>query len=119
MPAFILDGEIYGFLSPDPGHLETTRSWEDEKRPKVIATLALVGGGTLDVHARAERRKAAYIRVVWEDDSYNRHRAWVPAGGVRTLTDSEWDIWEYQRCPPELRSVRWKDRIPGFLPPEA
>lgn len=116
MPSFVLNGTTYGFLSPDPGDLEGTHSWEYGKWPKVRATLALQGGGTLDVFARAERWNHSHILVRWEDDDYRPHYAWIPAGSVHRVTDSEWDIWEYHRCPAELRGVRWGKRLPGFLP---
>lgn len=116
MPSFRLSGITYGFLSPDPGDLENTQSWEYDEWPKVVATLALAGGGTLDVYARGERWTPSHILVSWEGDDYVPRNAWIPAGSVRCVTDSDWDIWEYHRCPPELRALRWGDRLPGFLP---
>lgn len=42
--------------------------------------------------------------------------AWIPAGNIRRLTDSEWDVIEYNQCPPERRPIRWGESLPGFLP---
>ena len=116
MASFTLGGTTYGYLLPDPDQTEKTMSWEYGKWPKVVATLALQGGGTLDVYARAERWKRSHTLVMWEDDDYRPHHAWIPAGSVRRVTDSEWDIFEYRRCPENLRGVRWGGRLPGFLP---
>lgn len=116
IPTFTLHGTAYGFLASDPGDVETTESWEYGKQPKVLATLALVGGGTLDAYARAQRWNTSHILLSWEDDDRRPHRAWIPADSVRRVTDSEWDIFEYNRCPENLRSVRWSNRPPGFLP---
>lgn len=116
MASFTLNGTPYEYLLPDPGHLEATRSWEYGKYPKVMATVALAGGGSVDVYARAERWNPSHILARWEDDMRHPHWAWIPAGNVRRVTDSEWDIWEYWRCPENLRGVRWSDRLPGFLP---
>ncbi|MDQ0756059.1 hypothetical protein [Arthrobacter sp. B3I4] len=114
--AFTLNSVTYGCLTPDPGEPGTTHTWEYGKQPKVVATLALVGGGTLDVYARAERWTQSHILVRWEDDDYRPRHAWLPSDSVRRVTASEWDIWEYHRCPANLRHVRWGDRLPGFLP---
>ena len=119
MPSFTLNGITYGFLSPDPGDLEGTQSWEYGKWPKVTATLALQGGGTLKVFARAERWKHSHILARWEDDDYRPHYAWIPANSIHRVTDSEWDIGDYGRCPENLRAARWRHRLPGFLPAES
>lgn len=77
--------------------------------------MALAGGGVIDVYARAERWNPSHILARWEDDGRRPHWAWIPAGSVRRVTDSEWDIFEYRRCPANLRGVRWGGRLPGFL----
>jgi hypothetical protein len=33
--------------------------------------------------------------------------AWTPAGKIRSVPDSEWDIEVYRRCLENLRGVRW------------
>lgn len=116
MASFTLDGTNHEYLLPDPDQSEKTMSWEYGKWPKVAATVALQDGGTLEVYARAERWKRSHTLVRWEDDYRRPHHAWVPVGKVRRVTDSEWDIWEYHRCPENLRGVRWGNRLPGFLP---
>jgi hypothetical protein len=116
MASFTLDGECYEYLMPDPGHAEDTRSWTYGKYPKVLASLPLAGGGTVDVYATADRWTPSHILVSWLDDGWRRRWAWVPAGNVRRVTESEWDIEEYRRCPENLRGIRWGDRLPGFLP---
>lgn len=116
MASFTLDGITYEYLRPVPGHdPDVTRSWEYGHSPKVVATVPLVAG-TVDVYAAAQRWNPTQILVAWQDDDHHPHWAWVPAGNVRRVTDSEWDIEEYHRCPVKLRGVRWGDRLPGFLP---
>jgi hypothetical protein len=116
MALFILDGITYEYLRQDPGNdPETTHSWTYGKYPKVMATLPLVAG-TVDVYAYASRWSPSHILVSWQDHEYHAHWAWIPAGNVRRVTDSEWDIEEYRRCPERLRGVSWGNRPPGFLP---
>ncbi len=52
----------------------------------------------------------------WADDGRHAHWAWIPAGNVERVTDSDWDIEAYRRCPEHLRNIRWGNRLPGFLP---
>lgn len=112
MASFTLDGRTYEYVRPDSGHQpEDAKSWEYGKRPRVMAV-----GGTVDVYAHAERWNPSHILVSWADDDLNVHWAWVPAGNVRRVTDSEWDIEEYRHCPEGLRRVQWGNRLPGFLP---
>lgn len=54
--------------------------------------------------------------MTWQDDDWHSHWAWIPAGNVRRVHDSEWDIEKYRHCPENLRGVRWGNRLPGFLP---
>ncbi|MDQ0854767.1 hypothetical protein QFZ79_002878 [Arthrobacter sp. V4I6] len=117
MASFTLDGKAYEYLRPDPGHsAEDARSWEYGNYPKAMASIPLAGGGTVDVYAVAERWNPSHILVSWGDDEDHAHWAWIPAGNVRRVTASEWDIEEYRRCPEKLRHIRWADRLPGFLP---
>jgi len=117
MASFTLDGETYEYLKPDPGHPpEETKSWEYGNYPKVIATLPLADGGTVRVYAVAERWNPSYILVGWADEARHGHWAWIPAGNVERVTDSDWDIEEYRRCPEHLRAIQWGNRLPGFLP---
>jgi hypothetical protein len=117
MSSFTLDGETYEYLRPDPGHPpEETRSWEYGNYPKVMAGIPLAGGSTVEVYAVAERWNPSYVLVAWADDAGHKHWAWVPAGNIRRVTDSEWDIEEYRRSPEKLRPIRWGNRLPGFLP---
>lgn len=81
-----------------------------------MANVPLTGGGTVDVYAEAERWNPSYVLVAWTDAGDHKHWAWIPAGNVRRVTDSEWDIDEYRHCPEKLRAIRWGDRLPGFLP---
>ncbi|NUU30833.1 hypothetical protein [Arthrobacter sp. C9C5] len=116
MASFILDGETFEYLKPDPGHSpEDAKSWEYGKYPKVLATLPLADGGTATVYAVAERWNPSHILVSWADDWRHAHWAWIPAGNVERVTDSDWDIEEYQRCPEKLRAIRWGNRLPGFV----
>ena len=117
MPEFTLDGVSYEYRMPDAGHPpEAARSWEYGNYPKVVASLPLADSGTVDVYALANRWNPAYVVVTWQDDAGHAHWAWVPAGNVRRVTDSEWDIEEYRRCPEKLRHIQWGNRLPGFLP---
>ena len=117
MPTFTLDGESFEYLQPESGHgPEEARSWTYGNYPKVRAGVPLAGGGAVSVYAHAERWNPSSVLVRWSDDGRHSHWAWIPAGSVERLTDSEWDIEEYRRCPGEFRAIRWCDRLPGFLP---
>ena len=116
MASFTLDGQTYEYTRHDPGPTEHIGSWEYGKYPKIIATLPLAGGATVDVYAHADRWNPTHILVSWLDDEYRPHWSWIPAGNVRRVTDSEWDVEEYRRCPENLRHIRWAGRLPGFLP---
>jgi hypothetical protein len=116
MASFTLEGITYEYLRPDPGHdPEAAKSWTYGMYPKVMATVPLTSG-TVDVYAYANRWNPFHVLVTWQDDEWHSHWAWIPAGNVRRVTDSEWDIEEYRRCPEHLRGVQWGDRLPGFLP---
>lgn len=116
MASLTLEGVTYEYLMPDLEHSpEDTRSWTYGEYPKIMASVLLVGGGTVDVYTRASRWNPTQVLVVWQDDEYRPHSAWVPAGNVRKVNDSEWDIDEYRRCPENLRHIRWSARLPGFL----
>ena len=117
MASFTLDGMTYEYLLPDPGHVDGTKSWEYGHRPKTMATVALAGGGNIEVYAMAQLWSPSHILASWDDDDRRPHWTWVPSGSVRRVTDSESDIWEYWRCPDNLRRVRWGSRLPGFLRP--
>jgi hypothetical protein len=68
------------------------------------------------VFGEAARRGHDHVIVSWRDDAWQTHWAWIPAANVRRLTESEWDIIEYHRCPEKLRGIKWGSRLPGFLP---
>ncbi|MET4094549.1 hypothetical protein [Arthrobacter sp. UYCu712] len=117
MASFTLDGVTYEYLMPDLDHSpDDTHSWTYGQYPKIVASVLLADGGTVDVYAQADRWNPSQILVSWQDDDYRPHWAWIPAGNVRRVTDSEWDIEEYRRCPEHLRGIRWGSRPPGFLP---
>lgn len=116
MAAFTLDGEMYEYLKPDPGHQpEDTKSWTYGNYPKVIATLPLADGGTIGVYAVAERWNPSCVLVSWAGDGDHARWAWIPAGNIRRVTDSEWDIEEFRHCPEELRAIQWSKRLPARL----
>jgi hypothetical protein len=116
MATFTLDGITYEYLRPDPGHKpEDARSWTYGEYPKVMATVPLVAG-TVDVYAQASRWDPTNVLASWHDDDDHTHWAWVPAANVRRVSDSEWDIEKYRRCPDHIRAARWGARLPGFLP---
>lgn len=117
MPSFTLDGQTFEYLQPDPGHTpEDAHSWTYGAYPKIRAALPLADGGTVTVYAAAERWNPSHVLVRWADDGRHSHWAWIPAANVERVTDSEWDIEEYRRCPEKFRGIRWGDRLPGFLP---
>ncbi|CAH0256393.1 hypothetical protein SRABI26_03278 [Arthrobacter sp. Bi26] len=119
MASFTLDGQTYEYLRSAAGHsAEETKSWEYGNYPRVMARVPLAAGGTVDVDASAERWNASNVLVSWTDDDDHKHWAWVPAGNVRRVTESEWDIEEYRRCPEKLCAIKWGNRLPGFLPEE-
>lgn len=117
MPSSIVDRTTYefenpkGFESPDEVH-----SWEYGNYPKVVASVSVTSGARVDVYGDATRWSLTHISVSWMDDAQHTHWAWMPKDDVRQVTDSEWDIEEYSRCPENLRSIRWGNRLPGFLP---
>lgn len=117
MASFTLDGESFDYLKPDPGRQpEEAKSWTYGNYPKIRATVPLADGGTVIVYAVAERWNPSLILASWADDGRHSHWAWVPAGNVERVGDSECDIEEYRRCPENLRHIRWGARLPGFLP---
>lgn len=116
MAIFKLDDVTHEYVETFPGRPELVRSWEYGRYPKVLASVPLTEGKSLDVYAHAERWTPDHILVRWEDDDRRPHTAWILANGVRRATDSEWDIWEYHRCPVQLRGVRWGNTMPGFVP---
>lgn len=117
MPNFKLDGESFEYLQPDSGHgPDEAQSWTYGAYPKVRASVPLADGGAVHVYAWAERWNPSSVLVRWADDGRHAHWAWIPAGNVERVTNSDWDIEEYRRCPENLRSIRWGNRLPGFLP---
>ncbi len=115
--SFLLDGRTYEFLSPErEGNVEDVRSWLLGEYPKVYAKVPLKEGGTMGVYAEATHWNATQISVLWYDDDLESLNAWLPKGDVRPVTNSEWDIDRYNRCPEMLRVVQWGKRFPGFLP---
>jgi hypothetical protein len=115
MPSFTLDGRSYEYVQEPPGRPETTRSWEYGHHPKVRATLPTTPA-PVTAYAQAARWNGDRILVEWEDDDRRKHWTWLDGSAVERATASEWDIWEYHRCPEKLRAVRWGGRLPGFLP---
>lgn len=117
MPSFIFRGATYEYLRPalkvGPN---VVQSWEYRDWPKVEASVPLSGGASVIVYGDAMRWAGDQILVRWKDDAGHHHDAWLPDSGVRRLTASERDIIAYHACPPELRSVQWGNRLPGFLP---
>lgn len=97
MPTFTVAGVAYDYLTP-------------------AISVPLTTGGTARLYGEASRWGHGLIIVSWPDDERHLNWAWIPVGNVRRLTDSEWDITEYQRCPPERRPIHWGTRLPGFLP---
>lgn len=106
--SFTLDRQTFEYLKRDPWHSpQDAKSWEYGKYPKVLAALPLADGGRVTVFAVAERWNTSHILVSWADDGRHVHWAWIPAGNVERVSDSDWDIWEYHRYPENLRGVRW------------
>lgn len=116
MATFMLYGQTYEYLTPSGGSPEEAQSWTYGEYPKVSASVPLAGGGTVSVYAEAQRWTNSHILTAWKDDHGDGHWAWIPKENIRRVTDSEWDIEEYRRCPEHLCGVRWGKRLPGFLP---
>ena len=115
--SFLLDGVTYEFIHPERvGPVEDVKSWEMGQYPKVHALVPLKAGGTVAVYAEAKHWNRTQISVNWYDDDKVSLTAWLPKGDVRPVTDTEWDIDEYNRCPEWLRVIQWGKRLPGFLP---
>jgi hypothetical protein len=117
MPIFTQDSTSYEYLRPSrfKDH-EEVQSWEYGSYPKVLASVQLASGGTVDVYAHATRWSNTHVCTIWVDQTSQTFVAWVPKDNVRRATDSEWDIDQYRRCHPDNRVIRWGDRLPGFLP---
>jgi hypothetical protein len=117
MPSFTLAGVEYDYLAPKlEGDPDEVHSWEYGKWPRVEAAVPLTDGTRINVYGEAMRWGPNQVIARWLDDEGRAHMAWIPAANVRRLAASEWDIVEYHMCPPELRSIRWGKRLPGFLP---
>ncbi|MFS2090543.1 hypothetical protein [Paenarthrobacter nicotinovorans] len=71
---------------------------------------------TVAVYAEATHWNTTQIHIRWYDDNKDNLIAWIPRHHVRPVTESEWDIDQYNRCPENLRSIRWGNRMPGMLP---
>ncbi|SDW32452.1 hypothetical protein SAMN04487912_102327 [Arthrobacter sp. cf158] len=118
---FVLDGQEYEFIRPERvGPVEDVKSWEMGNYPKVHARVPLKPGGTVWVYAHATHWNRTQIHVQWYDDEKDSLSAWLPKEDVRPVTNSDWDIDAYNRCPEWLRVVQWgakfEHRLPGFLP---
>lgn len=115
--SFLLGGQTFEFVHPERvGPVDEVNSWEMNHYPKVHAQVPLRGGGLVAVYAHATHWNRAQISVNWYDDDKVSLSAWLPKENVRPVTNSEWDIDEYNRCPDWLRVVQWGKRFPGFLP---
>lgn len=118
---FVLHGVTYEVAGPGrQGPVEAVRTWPPVERPRVHARIQIKGGAALHVYAEATAWNATQIHVRWHDDNNDSLTSWVSKDDVRRVTDSEWDIDEYNRTPEWLRVVRWganfEHRLPGFLP---
>lgn len=117
MPTCIFDGTTYEYLIPlGFKRSEDVQSWEYGHYPKVLAAVPLAAGGTGDVYGESTRWSPTHISVQWVDHDGHTNWTWVPKANVRRATDSEWDIDQYRRCAEVNRTIRWGDRLPGFLP---
>lgn len=117
LTSFTLDGVLYEFTHPERvGPVEAVRSWGLGNYPKVFAQVPLKDSGTVGVYAHATHWNQTQISVQWSDDDKNTLTAWLPKKNVRPVTNSEWDIDQYNRTPEWLRGIRWGNRFPGFLP---
>jgi len=94
---------------------EEVQSWEYDHWPKVHAVVS-EGDYHMEVFGEASRWTPHYVCVGWQDDGGHSHWAWIPTDKVRRVSDSEWDIEQFHRCPENLRSIQWGKRLPGFLP---
>ena len=97
MASFTFDGISYEYLRRAPGPHADIQSWEYGSYPNIMATVPLADGSTAYAYALASRWNPSHILVAWQDDEYYPHGALVPAGNVRRVTDSEWDIEQYWR----------------------
>ncbi|MDI2019607.1 hypothetical protein PJL18_00098 [Paenarthrobacter nicotinovorans] len=98
------------------GSVEDVRSWPPGEYPKVFAQVVLRPGGAVGVYAEARQWTGSQINVRWFDDEKDSLTSWLPREMVRPVTESEWDIDQFNRCAEWLRGIRWGKRLPGFLP---
>ncbi|MFP3579996.1 hypothetical protein SB659_10485 [Arthrobacter sp. SIMBA_036] len=114
---FLLDGRTHEYIEPErDGPVEDVRSWLMGEYPRVHARVPLAAGGTVYVYASATHWDRNQIHVQWYDDNKASLTAWLAKADIRPVTDSEWDIDQYNRTPDWLKSTRWGYRFPGFLP---
>lgn len=117
LTTFLLDGRTYDHVRGDRvGPVEDVQSWGMNNQPKVHAQIPLSTGGSIDVYAQATHWNQTQIHIRWHDDNKDSLTTWLPKADVRPVTNSEWDIDQYNRCPEELRTIRWGKRMPGILP---
>jgi hypothetical protein len=114
---FVIEGVTYELAEADRvGRISAVRTWPPNERPKVHATVTLQDGGTTTVYAEATAWNQTQIHVRWHDDNTDSLTTWAPKADVRPVTESEWDIDQYNRTPEWSRPIRWGHRMPGFLP---
>jgi hypothetical protein len=117
LTSFTLAGVVYDFARVErQGAIEDVHSWPMGQYPKVRAIVPLTAGGDVTVYAEATHWNRSQVHVRWFDDDQDSLTTWLPKESVSPVTDSEWDIDQYNRCPEWLRGVRWAKRLPGFLP---
>lgn len=108
---FIWNGQPREHQALQPTLAHEPHSWPYDKRPTITATLPATDGSAVVIQGHAERWGEGYVLIRWVDDNDKTLNCWVPAEAVRKLTDSEWDIEEYRRCPPHLRGIRWGETL--------
>ena len=114
---FVIEGVTYDLLEAERvGRIGAVRTWPPNDRPKVHARVRLTNGDTTTVYAEATAWNQTQIHVQFHDDNNDSLTTWALKADVRPVTESEWDIDQYNRTDSSRRHIRWGYRMPGFLP---
>lgn len=91
-------------------------SWEYGNYPRLAATITVDGDRRLEVLGEGSRWAGDWICFAWVDDKNQTMWSWIPLADVRKVTESEWDIHQFNRLPDVLQAHRWERCPPGFIP---
>ncbi|CCQ44333.1 hypothetical protein ARTSIC4J27_257 [Pseudarthrobacter siccitolerans] len=89
---FQLDGVPYEYEWTQPDFTgKAVQRYTYGQEPKVIASLDLSDGRTVEIHGYAEHWTNDEVVIVWTDDNFQHCSAWMPTRKVRRPDGDEWD----------------------------